>query len=242
MEGLDGPPAAHRHRVPLGLVLLSHGAVTRDQLRAALTRQRTAGGRLGMWLVREHGVEERAITRALGAQWGAPVLTLDNHSPEKVAAVVPRLFVDAFAFLPLRTAGGALLYLGFADRIDRSASFAIERMSGLRVEAGLVADRVFGPAHRRMLAAAFPPARLVEAAGVDGLVATLARGVEALRPAEARLVRMHDYFWLRMWRRAEGQGAAGPGAANPGAASLRAAGSRAGSAEDVIGSLAGARA
>lgn len=209
MEGMDGGAAVHRHRVPLGLVLLSQGAVGREQLRAALARQRVSGGRVGMWLEREQGVEERAVTRALGAQWGAPVLTLDQHSPEKVAPLVPRLLVDAFGLLPLRVAGLALLYLGFEDRIDRSASFAIERMSRLRVEAGLVAGRAFAAAHRRLLAASFPPARLVEAAGVDALVGALGRAGEEARPVEARLVRMHDYFWLRMWREPEGAGTAG---------------------------------
>ena len=38
-------------------------------------------------------------------------------------------------------------------------------MTGLRVEAGVVNRSVFAPAHRRMLAAAFPLARMVEACG-----------------------------------------------------------------------------
>jgi len=232
LEGQDPAPALHRHRVPLGLLLLSQGAITRAQLRAALARQKISGGRLGMWLEREHGVAERAITRALGVQWGCPVLTVENHSPERVAALVPRLFVDAFGFLPLRVAGSALLYVGFEDRIDRCVGLAIERMTGLKVEAGMVDGRAFAAAHRRMLAAAFPPARMVEAEGVDSLGAAFARIVEEVRPVEARLVRMRDYLWLRLWRRFEGDAARAVGFA----------GFPAGPVEDVLGWIADSRA
>lgn len=203
LAGLSDPPSVHRHRIPLGLLLLSQGAITREQLRSALARQKLSGGRLGMWLEREHGIEQRVVTRALAVQWGCPVLTLDQHIPERVASLVPRLFIDAFGFLPLRRAGGGLLYVGFEDRIDRCACLAIERMTGLRVEAGLVDGDEFAVAHRRLVASAFPPARLVEGAAVDALTAALTRILEQLRPIEARLVRMHDYLWLRMWKRPE---------------------------------------
>ena len=232
LEGQDPAPALHRHRVPLGLLLLSQGAITRAQLRAALARQKSSGGRLGMWLEAEHGLEERAITRALAVQWGCPVLTIENHSPERVAPLAPRLFIDAFGFLPLRLAGSTLLYLGFEDRIDRCVGLAIERMTRLRVEAGMVDGRAFAAAHRRMLAAPFPPARMVEAEGVDALVAAFTRIVEEARPVQARVVRMRDYLWLRLWRRFEGDASRAVGFA----------GLPAGPVEDVLGWLADSRA
>jgi hypothetical protein len=76
---------------------------------------------------------------------------------------VPRLFVDAFGALPLRVAAGRLLYLGFEDRLDPVVALAVERMSGLRVESGLVQESLFGPAHARMLSAKFPAVELIEA-------------------------------------------------------------------------------
>ena len=209
MQGGEEPVRIHRHRVPLGMVLVAQGAITQVQLRGALARQKAGGGRLGEWLVREFGVEEQAITRGLSSQWGCPVLSLDNHFPEKTATLVPRLFVDAFAVLPLRVAGSVLLYIGFEDRIDRCVAFALERMTGLRVEAGVVDGDRFEHAHRRMLAAAFPPARLVEASGAEPLVRTLTRIVEEIKPVQAKLVRLHDYFWLRMWKRLEHAGRVG---------------------------------
>ena len=204
MDGRQEAVVMHRHRIPLGLVLISQGAITAEQLKAALSRQKVSGGRLGMWLRREHGIEERVVTRGLAAQWGCPVLLLDNHAPGKMASLVPRLLLDVFGVLPLRQAGGRLLYLGYADGIDRCVNFAIERMTGLRVEAGLVDGAEFGRAHARMLREAFPPARLIEAASADALAAVFTRILEASKPSESRLVRIRDYYWLRMWRRRAG--------------------------------------
>ena len=91
------------------------------------------------------------------------------------------------------------MYLGFEERPDPVLALAVERMSGLRVESGLVAGSHFRPAHSRMLAAQFPPVELVETASERALVRALTRAVERARPVEARLVRVHDCLWLRMW-------------------------------------------
>jgi hypothetical protein len=171
-------------------------------LRQALDAQKVAGaGRLGQWLVRQQGVSEQLVTRALGLQWSCPVLPLEFHDAEALTALVPRLFVDAFGALPLRVAAGRLLYMGFEDRLDPIVALAVERMTGLRVESGLVAESLFGPAHSRMLNAKFSPVELIEASSEPALVQTLAKSIEQARPVESRLVRVHDCLWLRMWRR-----------------------------------------
>jgi hypothetical protein len=195
-------PAAHRHRVPLGLVMLEQGWINTDQLRRALDAQKAAGqGKLGKWLVRQQGVSEQQVTRALSLQWSCPVLPLDFHDPEAMAPALPRLFVDAFAALPLRVAAGKILYLGFEDRLDRVLALAVERMLGLRVETGLVRGSLFAPAHERMLSATFPRTELVETASESALVRLLTKAIERARPVESRLVRVHDCLWLRMWTR-----------------------------------------
>lgn len=202
---LDGRAAAeenHRHRVPLGLVMLEQGWITSAQLRQALDAQRAAGaGRLGQWLVRQQGVSEQLVTRALGLQWSCPVMPVEFYDAEALTVLVPRLFVDAFGALPLRLAAGKLLYLGFEDRLDPILALAIERMSGLRVESGLVRESVFGPAHARLLNAKFPAVELIEAVSEAAVARALARSIEQARPVASRLVRVHDCLWLRMWRR-----------------------------------------
>jgi hypothetical protein len=171
LEGRVSAPEAHRHRIPLGLTMLQQGWITQSQLRGALEAQKAAGGgRLGHWLVRQQGVSEKLVTRALGLQWSCPVLPLEFHDAEALTGLLPRFFVDAFGALPLRVAAGKLLYLGFEDRLDPVLALGIERMTGLRVESGLVQGSLFGPAHTRMLSAKFPPVELVEAASEVAIV------------------------------------------------------------------------
>jgi hypothetical protein len=211
MEGKGGSQENHRHRVPLGLVMLEQGWITNGQLRQALDAQKTAGaGRLGYWLERHEGVSEELVTRALGLQWSCPVLPLEFYDAETLAVLAPRLFVDAFGAIPLRVAAGRLLYLGFEDRLDPVLELAIGRMTGLRVESGLVRDSLFGPAHARMLKAKFPPVELIEAVSEPVVVRALAKAIERTRPVESRLVRVHDCLWLRMWRERQSGPMPGP--------------------------------
>jgi hypothetical protein len=201
VEGKRIDSTPHRHRVPLGLVMLEQGWITSEQLRKALDAQRAAGqGRLGKWLVRGQGVSEQLVTRALGLQWSCPVLPLEHHDPATMATILPRLFVEAFGALPLRVAAGQILYLGFEDRPDPVVTLAVERMLGLRVEAGLVRGSQFQSAHQRMLNATYPKTELIEAASESPLVRVLTRAIERAKPAESRLVRVHDCLWLRMWK------------------------------------------
>jgi len=202
MDGRGSPREGHRHRIPLGLVLLEQGWITNGDLRAALMAQKDAGaGRLGSWLVRNRSASEEQVTRALGLQWGCPVLGMEFHHPEALTALVPRLFVDAFGALPLRVAAGKILYLGFEDHLDPALALAVERMTGLQVEGGLVEESAFHPAHTRLLEARFPAAELIEAATEPALASAFAKAVERSRPVESRLVRVHDCMWLRMWLR-----------------------------------------
>jgi hypothetical protein len=203
-DGRGAAEESHRHRVPLGLVMLEQGWITAGQLRQALDAQKASGsGRLGSWLVRQQGVSEQLVTRALGLQWSCPVLPLDYHDAEALAVLMPRLFVDAFGALPLRVAAGKLLYLGFEDQLDPVVALAIERMSGLRVESGLVAESQFRVGHARMLRAEFSPVELIEAATVPAAAHALAKSIERTRPVASRLVRVHDCLWLRMWLKAQ---------------------------------------
>jgi hypothetical protein len=192
----------HRHRIPLGLAMLEQGWIDGVQLRRALEAQRAAGGgRLGQWLVRHEGVSEQLVTRALGLQWSCPVLGVEFHDAEGLTALVPRLFVDAFGALPLRVAAARILYLGFEDRLDPVLALGVERMSGLRVESGLVQGSLFRAAHTRMLGARYPQVELIEASSDGVLASAFVKALERARPVASRLVRVHECLWLRMWLR-----------------------------------------
>jgi hypothetical protein len=180
--------------------MLEQGWITRQQLREALESQREAGsGRLGEWLIRHRASDEVTVTRALGLQSSCPVLAVESRDLASLSPVVPRLFLDAFSALPLRIASGKLLYLGFEQRLDLTLAHAIGRMTGLRVESGIVCSSLFRPALARLLKETFPSTQLAEAVSEAAGAHAMARSIERMQPVNSRIVRIHDLIWLRMW-------------------------------------------
>ena len=200
----------HRHRIPLGLVMLAQGWITHPQLQAALEAQRANGsGRIGDWLVSECGLEAEQVTRGLSVQWNCPVLTVRGFSPREMALVMPRQFVEEFGLVPLRVAGGRMLYLGCEDRLNASVAYAVEQMSGLRVESGLV-DGAQLRATRKILLETEGIETLVKSAtDQDALAAQITAVLEQKQPVAARLTRLHQYYWLRLWLESGTKGEAG---------------------------------
>ncbi len=190
----------HRHRVPLGLVLLSQGWITHPQLRHALESQRRAGrGRIGRWLIDEFGLKEEHVTRALSVQWSCPVLPMEGFDPAAMALTVPRVLVERLGLVPVRIAGERTLYLAFEDHVDASAAFAMERMNGLKVQSGVAGGTQLRRARERLLASEFVDAKLEQAADADAIRGKIASAIWKLQPKASRVVRVHGFYWLRMW-------------------------------------------
>lgn len=208
-EGASSP-TPHRHRVPLGLLMLAQGWITHPELQRALAAQRESGrGRIGEWLMSECGLEAEQVVRGLSMQWGCPVLTTEGFSPEAMALVMPKVLAERFGLLPLRLAGSRILYLGFADRLDASAAFAIEQMTELKVESGVVEGAQFKAARDRLLACDGVEMKLEAAEDRDAMAARITAILEQKQPIASRLVRLHQYYWLRMWLESGTVGKAG---------------------------------
>ncbi len=196
----DSDTGQHRHRVPLGLLLLANGLITHPQLQHALAMQRQAGtGKIGRWLRDEFGLEEQCVTRALSVQWSCPVLTTEGFDARAMALAAPRVLVEAMRLVPLRIASEKILYVGFEDRMDASAGLALERMSGLKVESGLVDATLLDAARRRLLECSFVEASTEQVADESALAAKIACVLNTVQPRASKLVRVHGFYWLRMW-------------------------------------------
>jgi hypothetical protein len=197
----------------VGLILLAQGWITHPQLQRALEVQRVRpGDKIGDLLVAECGLDQERVTRGLSVQWNCPVLTADGFSPHSMAVVLPRLFIKDYGMLPLRVAGSRILYLGFRDRLDASLAFATERMSGLRIESGVVAEAEFVAARRRLLESEFPEAYGKAVPDTDALAARIAAVLEQRPGATSKLVRLHQHYWLRVWTPASAKAALGSAA------------------------------
>jgi len=194
-----GFQAPHRHRVPLGLVMLAQGWITHPQLRRALEEQSRGGGRIGDWLIGECGLPPERITQGLSVQWNCPVLSTEAITPQAAALTVPRMFIDQFGLLPIRIARSRILYLGFKESLDASASFALERMSDLRVESGLVHAADYEDARHDLLDSEYVPTEIQPVRDCEEMTLKIREQLEERQPVAARLVRMHQFYWLRMW-------------------------------------------
>jgi hypothetical protein len=190
----------HQHRVPLGLVLLAQGWITHPQLQHALAAQRASGqGRIGEWLTTSCGLPEERIARGLGVQWNCPVLNLEGFSPRTMALVMPKRFIAEFGLVPVRVAAESILYLAFQERIKAAAALSLEQMCGLRVESGLLTSSMLEAARRKLLEAPSIPCRIRLVSDADALTTGIVKSLEQRQPVASRLVRMHQYFWLRLW-------------------------------------------
>lgn len=199
------PAGPHRHRIPIGLLLLTQGWITHEQLRQALKAQHEGSGlRLGEWLMANGDLDEAHLTQALGIQWNCPIVHLEKHGDDLAVTVLPRLLLESFGFVPLSLTPSGVLLLGFEDRIEHSIALAIERITRLRVETGILSGTDYRRARERVLRSNYPRARMIEAGSLDLLAGAFTKHIEKQGPVESRLVRIRDLFWLRLWRRAEG--------------------------------------
>jgi hypothetical protein len=124
---------ARNPRLSLGLVMLSRGYLTEDQLRFAASESR-AGEPLEDALVRLGLASDRELAAARAAQWGFPVLGHDG-SGLMVQADLPKTFLQGFAAAPVHYSPAAKrLLLGFVHQVDHSFLHAIEQIVGCRPE------------------------------------------------------------------------------------------------------------
>jgi Type II secretion system (T2SS), protein E, N-terminal domain len=197
-----GEIVTHAHRVPLGLVLLSIGVITEAQLQSALEQQRQAKqGRIGDWLRKDTDLGEKEITRALGMQWNCPVFDLAAYRPQR--GEIPRELVEIYRFLPLPARNRGLLYLAFDRALNPVASYAVQHMTGLRVEAGLAGEDAFAEKWSRSLAMQTPAAAVVKPRTREELLVAAASVLQDPAVTDASLARLHQHIWLRVFLASE---------------------------------------
>jgi hypothetical protein len=182
-------------RMPLGLILLSRGWITHRELQEALAAQRRAkSGRIGEWLGRLHGISEEMIAKALAIQWNCAVLPQGVPELEFALSAIPTFLRKHYDLMLLRQGPDAALYLAGRHRAEHAAARALEHMLREPVHAAFLEDSAWNLERLEVA----DTAELV-APGSDGIVATIGELMERSRPIDARLVRMHDHLWLRMW-------------------------------------------
>jgi hypothetical protein len=126
------------YRLPIGLLLISRGVISSEQLRHALRLQREAAtGRLGEWFCRMGVVGEEHIAAALAQQWGCAVFPLDNDmtNPSWQGRIPWPLLDSARAVLAHASPDGRVIHLAFGDHLDHFLLYAVEQMLDCRTVA-----------------------------------------------------------------------------------------------------------
>lgn len=191
--------ASHTHRIPLGLVLLAQGWITQAQLQSALDAHRIGGGRIGECLLLQGGIQQKYITRGLGVQWACPVLSTAGLDAKEMALVMPKLFLDEFGVVPVRTVNNRSLYIGFESSLDASVAFALEQMTSLKVKNGILSTEEVASARNQLMKADYVSVVSETIADVNLLGSRITTVLQREQPVRSRLVRVHQYAWLRLW-------------------------------------------
>jgi hypothetical protein len=190
----------HSHRIPLGLILLSRGWITQSQLQHALSMQRqTGGGRIGRWLIEECGVPEESVLNGLALQWSCNVFSPHSFHPQQMALAVPREIIESIAMLPVRVSRRGSLRVAFADRPDPVAAFAFQRMTGFEVESGILGPAEWKSSREALLRCETVRCSVEHLPNRETLSRRIASDLAGMQPRASRLVRIHQFFWLRMW-------------------------------------------
>ncbi len=121
-------------RVRLDQILLRRGLVSDEQIKQALMRQRSQGGRLGSHLFYYRFLSEEQLVNALSEQLGVPgVLLSEMAVPAEVAQKVPAKLVDKFKVFPFAFDPVTLsLSLAVIDPGNKEALEQVKNVSGAR--------------------------------------------------------------------------------------------------------------
>lgn len=119
----------------LGAMLVSSGLITDDQLKKALSAQKTEGGRLGSILVKLGFVQEDKLMTFLSKQYGVPYVDLSKFEINPaVIKHIPADVAQKYRIMPINRAG-ATITIAMVDPSNIFAIDDIKFMTGYNVEA-----------------------------------------------------------------------------------------------------------
>lgn len=197
----EGDPK-RQHRIPIGLLLLSRGTITDEQLKKALALQRQRGaGKIGKILREIRAVSEQAITEGLAAQWGCPVYPLGKaHEFLQCASLLPLPLLEAGRMLPVHYLRlQKVLYMGFVERVDRTSLYAIEQLLRLRTVPCVVSETDLCCALESFRPIASAPAAVFENPNEPlGMARTTRSYAWQLGAKQVWIARSGQFIWIRM--------------------------------------------
>jgi hypothetical protein len=194
-----------RHRIPIGLLLLSRGTISDEQLKQALLLQRTkGGGKIGKFLQEIEAASEQDITDVLAAQWGCPTYPLAKAREFlQCASLLPLTLLEAGRMLPVHyLPPQQTLFMAFVDGVDRTVLYAIEQMLHVRTVPCIVSESDLSCALESFRPLASVPTAVFESPSSPLEMARTTRSYAWQMGAdEVWAVRSGRFIWIRMQTR-----------------------------------------
>jgi hypothetical protein len=199
---LRDEPLSRIHRVPLGLLLLGRGVINDQQLKSALAVQRQSGtGRLGRLLMDLGAASAQDVSTALAAQWGCGVFPIErNKRYRDCSQLLPLALIESARLIPVHYHDESqLLFVAFADDIDHTALYSIERQLGARTEPCVITESAMDLALHQVRSESRPSEIVFETLWDPAEMARTVRDYSlALGADELFLARPRRFLWVRL--------------------------------------------
>lgn len=192
----EPPP---RLRLPLGLVLLSRGDLTAEQLRTALDEQRRTNENLGEAVQRLGFATAEQVTSAVATQWSCPVFSLANRQLVPMVRI-PRHLLELYGMLPVHFSEiGRRLMVGFVSRVQYHILRTIEHITRCVATPCFITAREYWDNLHSPAFAQRDDEIVIERTSGPGEMAWLARNyVSQIAAQQSRFGVCRDYLWMRI--------------------------------------------
>ena len=191
------PRTEFRHRMPLGLLMVSRGLIQHEQVKAALDLQAETGERVGRCLQRIAGITEAEVAAMVGLQWSCPVYRGSVH-PECFRSI-PKQLLGRYGMLPVHYVSASRhLYVGFRDRIDHTVLCAVEQMLACHTAPCILEEQVLESALASIADTEERDLVLDNAPTPQEMARIAGSYAQQLRAVEVRLVNTKEYVWVRV--------------------------------------------
>jgi len=186
-------------RLPIGLLLMSRGEISHEDLKKALQIQRKTGMRIGDCIRQIGTVTESAITAALAAQWACPVFPAASVDPA-LASLVPLVLLETYHMIPVHFGdSGKKLFVGFSEGVDYSVLYGMEQLLNCHTEACMIPSTTLTEALAQQQSREQPDDVVIEshasAAEIARMTTSYAQQIEA---GEIRYAAIGDFVWVRL--------------------------------------------
>lgn len=134
MEGLTSERITQKGAL-LGDILMNDGVLIKRQLDEGLEEQRINRMRLGDILIKNGVITEKQLGRAISAQLGLPMISLDHYSPDPEALnLVPQLVAERLEVIPISVENGSELRIAIAEPMNLLAIDELRSFTGMNIE------------------------------------------------------------------------------------------------------------